>query len=326
MKKLITIITITMLMCICSTALYGCNEESDNFDSDRLNGGNIDDSLETSIDKSESLSSKDWMVLPEGDDQEALKILVENMYSNANRLTKSLEYRQQKVYADVTTDAKILGVSLSVKPKQYNCTVKNGNEQFTIECQQDGNFLAPNYMTITYANAELNKATSWKSSSDCVCTVDDDGVYTYSADLSSGEDIEAAYMPIFANIQEGEYYQTSFIINRHTIKNVVITHDDENGFYSLDFDIDLSERSTYAEPIKGLEANVDDAKYEFVHEHIEIWDSGYYKYFQSVDVWSGKKVASLTATLDYRTYFSYYKKDCQIDEMFAYEEMKAKLN
>lgn len=323
MKKIIVVV-LMILTLISSVGFAGC-KESEDFDADKLNGGLIDESLETDIDKTESLLTKDWMVIPEDNNQEELKVLVENMYNNANRLTQNLEYRQQKVYADVTTDANIVGIAISVKPKQYNCTVKNGSELYSIECQQDGNILAPNNMLITYANAKTNNAISWKSGSDCVCEVDDYGAYHYSADLTKGSDVEVTSMPIFSAEQEGTYSQTSFLINRNTIQNVTVSHNDEDGYYILDFDIDLSERSTYAEPIKGLEANVDDAKYESVHEHIEIWDSGYYKYFQSVDVWSGKKVAKLTATLDYRTYFSYYKSDCNIDEMFAIDEMRSKL-
>ncbi len=326
MKKLITIVAIVMILAMTTTTFLACNKNEHEFDSDKLNGGVLDDSLETDMDKSESLASKDWMVIPDADDQENLKILAENLYTNANRLMKNLKYRQQKVYADVTTDAKIGFISISVKPKQYNCTVINGNEMYYIECQQDGNSLAPNYMNITYSNATLNKSIVWNGGDDCSCTVDDNGVYIYAADLSSGTDGEITEAPSFTREQDYVYYQTSFVINRNTVQNVTISHNDEEGYYSLDFDVDLSERSTYDEPIKGLEANVEDAKYESVHEHIEIWDSGYYKFFQSVDVWSGKKIVNLTATLDYRTYFSYYKKDCQIDDMFAIDEMRAKLN
>lgn len=324
MKKIITIVAIIMILAIAATTLFACNRGND-FDSDKLNGS-LDGSLETDIDKSESLASKDWMVLPDSDDQESLKILAENMYTNANRLMKNLSYRQQKVYADVTTDAKFGLLSISVKPKQYNYTVMNGDELIYIECQQDGDPLTASYMSITYSNATLNKSITWNGGNDCTCTVDDNGAYIYDADLSSGSMGEITEASLFAKEQEYVYYQTSFVINRNTVQNVVISHNDEGGYYTLDFDIDLSERSTYEEPVRGLEANVDDAKYESVHEHIEIWDSGYYKYFQSVDVWSGKKVVSLTATLDYRTYFSYYKKDCQIDDVFAIDEMRAKLN
>lgn len=311
MKKTALIVLISLIVTIlaASTFMVGCKKKKQdvNYENNDLKGIESDASI------------AEWMIYDENSTQEELKALVERVYKNACELDQKLEYRRTDVVCNVTTVGTMV---------QYVTTIKNGNEYVRLETQvPDGE--TPSlmksilkdqiYFKGDYADMQHEKAVEIETKKGVSY---EDGVI--SADLDS---VNVSYVdkPYFNASQELKYTQTDFVITKDTIKDVSISHNDEEGFYIVELSVDVENEEAIAKPYANLSSNVKKAKYLSVREHIEIWDNGYFRAFYSLDNWKGTVVVSIEGDIDYRTYFVYDEAQCQIDGLFAIDKLREEI-
>jgi hypothetical protein len=129
------------------------------------------------------------------------------------------------------------------------------------------------------------------------------------------------------NIKErvGEF--TNFTFSRDTVleSSVNITHDDEFGFYTLQFSLNLDDtaaRDLATDfPRKSLRtvAQSDDIEYSVYDMTIEVWDSGLIRKLNSEESWSGS-ITVLWFTLEGSShslntvYYSWDPEDCVLSQ------------
>lgn len=302
MKKTLIIILITLLI----TCLFGCSEVSNQFQS----GDNSN--LEGSI--------LEWAIIPEAEDSEAMIDLALRLYENANRLDKEMEYRKMRTLGTIETFGDI------GKCERYIFNIKNDKDWYYSEVQySDGglaNLFSPPFLTLKYANIDYGKAVTIYSDKDISV---DKATGIPSANLSEAKTGEEE-MPIFYKEQEGNYFQTDFVIEKDTIKSATVEKNEEGEYFMVTINLDVENPKTTEKPLASLRENVSNANYTSCVEYIEIWYSGHYKQFNALDNWKGKKsIINLNATIDYKTYFTYEKEECDIPSYYGYSNLIALL-
>ncbi len=153
---------------------------------------------------------------------------------------------------------------------------------------------------------------------DSVVEIDDDGQFIVEADWSEGNRIsgypkEEELVPFCSKIN-AKYEQTDQKITPETIKSARVTHNDDEGYYTVTMSLDVENTLTSQNTLANLQDGLDNAKYVSIEETVEIWDNGYYKSFLSVDTASN---GLITLTIDFKTYFHYGEKYLQ-PENYAY--------
>ncbi|MBQ7652761.1 MAG: hypothetical protein IJS93_00085 [Clostridia bacterium] len=318
-KKKIAIIVISIILVLIIAAatvmiylFFGKGKtEKTEIDRSNLKGVETDESIVA------------WMTYDENSTQQELITLAVKAYENACKLDQNCDYRRYDVDCSVTTMGTV---------RQYITQIKNGEEFYRGEVQIPDDEQEPIFKIILkalkdqtffngqYANMTEDKMVQIKTLEGISRSESGE----ISADLDKGT-VEYKDKPYFNPAQEQKYTQTDFIIRVDTIKNVSITHDDEKGFYTLVFDIDVENKEAIAKPYENLSANVENAKYTAVHETIELWDSGYFRYFRSEDQWTGHVVVDVAAEIDYQTVFIYEEDKCNIDECFGIEKLREEI-
>ena len=261
-----------------------------------------------------------WMTYDENSSQENLIKLAAKAYDNACKLDQNCEFRRYDVICGVTTVGTVM---------QYVTQIKNGEEFYRSELQIPDPDSPPIFKTILKSQtyflcqyATLSQEKMIEINTEKGITRYDDG--TYEANLNEGT-VEYKDKPYYNATQEQKYRQTDFVVEEDTIKNVSITHNDEEGYYTLVFDIDVDNEEAIAKPYENLSKSVDGAKYTSVHETVEIWDSGYFRSFCSYDQWSGKVMVDIDAVIDYQTYFIYDKEKCDINACYGIEKLREEI-
>ncbi len=299
MKRTLLVILILIL----TTCFFGC--------SDIMN-------LFKSGDKGELEGSVlDWAIIPAAEDSEAMIDLALRLYENANRLDKEIECRKFSTYGVIEAGPKC---------ERYIFNVKNGKDWYYSEAQHSENAftnaVSPPFLTLKYANFDIGKAVTIHTEKGISV---DKASGIPSANLSEVTTGEEA-MPIFYKEQEGKYFQTDFVIERDTIKWATVEKNEEGEYFMVTINLDVENAKTTEKPLADLRENVSDANYTSCVEYIEIWYSGHYKFFNAVDHWKGTKVIPLNATIDYKTYFTYDKEECDISRYYGYSNLIELLN
>lgn len=146
-----------------------------------------------------------------------------------------------------------------------------------------------------------------------------------SANLSNATQSEEE-LPIFDKSQDGEYMQTDFVIDVDTVKSAKIVNNTEGKFFAVTIELDVENEKAVGKPLANLRETVKDGKYVSCTEYIEIWYSGHYKYFNAIDNWKGTVVVSLNSIIDYKTYFTYDKDECNLSDYYGYDSLISLIN
>lgn len=296
-KKLISII-LTITIISVSVLFVSCSDILNTFKSGSNNG------LEGSI--------LDWAIIPEEGETEETIALAVRMFDNANELYKQVKYCRYSTYGSIKAGANC---------ERYIFNVKNENEWYSSEVQHVENPLvaifSPSFLTLKYGNLDYGKAVVLNATKDISVSKETGVPY---GDLSSATASEED-LPIFNVAQNGKHIQTDFVITEETVKSATITHNDEEGYFTVTIELDVQNEEAIAKPWADLKESSKDAKYTSCTEIIEIWDSGHYKYFNAIDKWTGTAVVKINAVIDYKTYFTYDKSDCNLNDYFGYETL-----
>lgn len=302
MKKVLLFILSVTILCT-SFISVSCRLIDVNFQSGRKDG------LTGSI--------LDWAQIPPETDVESTISMAVRMFDNANELYKQVEYCKYSTYGSIKAGANC---------ERYLFNVKNGTEWYSSEVQHVENAIvalfSPSFLTIKYGNLEKGKAVVMNMDKD-ISVNKETGVPT--GNLSNAK-VSEEPLPNFHKLQLGKHVQTDFVITEETVKSATITHNDEEGFFTLVIELDVDNETAVAKPLADLRQSSKDAKYTSCTEIIEIWDTGHFKYFNAIDKWTGTAVVKINAVIDYKTYFSYEKEDCDITTYFGYDSLLSEIN
>lgn len=297
MKKSLSIVLIITIIAL-SVFLVSCNLVINIFQS----GSSSE--LEGSI--------LDWAVIPDESDSESMIAMAVRMFDNANELYKQVKYCKYSTYGSIKAGAKC---------ERYLFNVKNDKEWYSSEVQHVENAIvaifSPSFLTLKYGNLDYGKAVVLNASKD-ISVNKETGVP--SGDLSSAVATEED-LPNFHPSQEGKHVQTDFVITEETVKSASITHNDEEGFFTVIIELDVENETAIAKPLADLRESSKDARYTSCTEIIEIWDSGHFKYFNAIDKWTGTAKIKINAEINYKTYFTYDKSECDLKTYFGYETL-----
>lgn len=132
-------------------------------------------------------------------------------------------------------------------------------------------------------------------------------------------------VPVFSGEQDGEYQRCSHSITRNTVTKATITHNDEEGYFSISLTVDTSKACE--ETNKGIRDGSGDpnAEYTELLVEFEVWDSGYYKSYHEYNKWKGKaaKIIDINSSFDYHDVYSYNVADYDIDTFADAKAAKA---
>ncbi len=300
MKKLIAITLVILLLC---GMFLGCKRKNDT---------NI-------LVSSESPTGETLLeiVIPDASDLEGHIALAYWLYDNANKLDQQCDTRIATSHCPVKTTMKLLGVPIDVQIDAYVYDIKLGTEYFKAEYQvaMQGLGALASYFKKDMVYGEIS-----------YCTLDMEEMIihkVYNATIADGRpvsdwsspEIRTAPIPYFHASQELLKEKTDVVIRPETILSATVSHNADEGYYSISMVLDVDNALTTSKTLVTLRAQAgDEAVYTSIVEEIEIWDNGYFKDFLSTDKWTS---GSLSAVLPYRTTFSYREEDCDIN---SYEE------
>lgn len=313
MKKLLAIL-ITILVVASLTLTVACNS-----DKDKSSSGSKPQQDNSTYHYEDVYPALTGYALPEDpEDTEALKLLACALYNKANELAQKCDHRYAASTCIVKSGVKMGKTIMGASVTEMIYVIKSGTEYYKLDYQPSlkawGATLAQGHGKATYASMALDKAYYVQASdSEKV----DDG---YHADFSDPQEIKWVDRPYFNAEQEIKYTETEMGILPETIKTVIVTHNDEEGYWHIELDLDTSNPKTTEIPLPKLRSNDEtkDATYESIYETIEIWDNGMYKLFYSMDNWDG----SIAGTIDYKTEISYSAAMCDLSQYEFFADIK----
>ena len=183
----------------------------------------------------------------------------------------------------------------------------------------------------TYTNANMDYTYREKSYSPTFKVDENNVTVGIECDWSEGNRVpenlyktESGQAPFCTNIK-GEYFITDQNITEDTIKSASVEYvkSESGNFYRFVIELDTDNPVTTERSIDNLRAGGGaKARYTAMTETIEIWESGYLKYFKSVDAWQGSNVITINSVIDYTTYFFYDAKYMNPSSYLNFEEVK----
>lgn len=267
------------------------------------------------------------IVIPDPTDTAATIALAYQLYATANENYKNIENAAYVVNSVTTT------MGIPVQGVRYN--IKLGEELFFIEysfvtgnnswllaiAARDSTMFAERH----YTNANMAKAYKEKTIGPKM-TLDENGKPSYTANWDKLYSSSEYDKPIFNANQTEPLEMTDQVIRPETIKEATITYNEEKRFYRLELVLDTDNPLTTSKTLPNVRAasNAPDAEYYSIVETIEIWDNGYYKFFHSVDKWTGTSMITLDSTIDFATTFYYNKEAYDINNYQYLPELRAR--
>ena len=302
MKKKIVLCALLIVVTLAFTV--GCSKKPDN----GFQSGN-NDNLEGSI--------LDWAIIPDENDAHATIEMAVRLYKYANQADKESEYRKISTYGLIKAGPTC---------ERYIFNVKNEGKWYYSEAQYSDNaftnLVSKPFLTLKYGSLDYGKAVVLYSERDISV---DRASGRPSANLSNATQSEEE-LPIFDKSQDGEYMQTDFVIDVDTVKSAKIVNNTEGKFFAVTIELDVESEKAVGKPFENLRETVKDGKYVSCTEYIEIWYSGHYKYFNAIDNWKGTVVVSLNSIIDYKTYFTYDKDECNLSDYYGYDSLISLIN
>lgn len=220
----------------------------------------------------------------------------------------------QNLVSTVGVDAKNLVVDL-----------KNGEEYLKYDFQPDVKkfgITVDGHAKATYARLGLAKAY-YVEIGDSKIDADWNGTASFG-DTEGELTVDTARLCFHAS-QKQAYCVTEAVVNLKTIRSATLTHNDEEGYYTIVFDLDPTSTGAarYLLPSLRKNSGMNNAKYTSITETIEIWDNGFFKRFLSVDKWSSSVI---TSTINFDTAYYYDADSCDMTKYNAnyYATIKVK--
>ena len=227
------------------------------------------------------------------------------MYDIANRNDQNCAMRLAYSQCLVTTSGS--------KAKNVVYEIKNGDEYLKYDFRPTvklvGIPVADGYGYATYTRLDLeysyfvdageSRIRDWVGSADfsnpvqsCLSTPTSK-IYFHASQAPNYEAAGAVILPI-------------------TVTEASITHNDKEGYYEVCFVLDASNRITTKNlltKLRNSSSMTKKANYTSFVETFQIWDSGMFKHFLSVDEW---KAGAISSTIHYDTSYSYTAEDCDL--------------
>ncbi len=155
------------------------------------------------------------------------------------------------------------------------------------------------------------------------------------------------------NIDIGCKYQKSeFVINENTVDTATVAYNDVEGFYTIDVTLDCAlvygddipegkvtdKNNTGSRSYASLGYNeateltrayiqdgagTDNVAYTSIHITMEVWDSGHFKTYSSVESWEGTlNIFSIGVSSDFLYYdvYSYDEENCNISKYYTNDD------
>ena len=128
-------------------------------------------------------------------------------------------------------------------------------------------------------------------------------------------------LPVFHSSQEDVYRQTEMNIEADTVSGATVTYNEELGYYTVSFILDVNNPKTSEKLIDNLRSGLKNGNYTSITKVYQIWDNGYFKKCESLD-YAAASIIELK--LDFRSYFKYAEKDCDPSLYQYFDEAKQK--
>lgn len=256
------------------------------------------------------------IVIPSEQDLDARTELAYFLYSNANNLDQLCEKRIATSFCPVTT--KVSAMEITVEA--YIFDIKNKDEYFLLEYNVVQSGLAKLASAFSkdmiFGRRSYYKLGMTDLIEQTVPNASMGANKPYS-DWSKKPVVANSNPPYFHPSQELLYERTNIVIRPETILSASVDYDATKGIYIVEMELDVNNPLTTSKTIDNLRKGAGDkAIYTSIHEYMEIWDNGYFKYFLSMDKW---EAGSIKATLPYQTAYSYADADCDIH---SFEEVE----
>lgn len=269
--------------------------------------------------------------LPDAQDQQGLKQFAYELYATANRNYKNLESAAYTVnFVNTTLGIPVVGYRHSIKNNdaylylEYSFVIDPIQALILGFESKDGTM----YAERCYTDSSMDYMYAEKTL-EPTHTVEDGEKITYNADWNNLFYAKQKAKPVFFADQEGDYEYTDQIIRPETIQTAAVSYNSEQGYYRLELNLDIDNPLTTSKTLSNLRASsgAADAAYTSMHEIIEIWDNGYFKYFLSEDQWEGNRQKGfslhLKSDLRYETDFLYDGKSITFSEYQYADELIA---
>ena len=155
--------------------------------------------------------------------------------------------------------------------------------------------------------------------------IDEDGVIKVEANWSDGNIVNGypkhEEVPVFHSSQTGLFEQTEMRITLDTIAGATVTYNPDLQYYTVTFSLDVKNPVTTEKTIGNLQAGLAGATYESITKVYQIWDNGYFRQAESLDLASN---SAMGLKLDFKTYFKYTEKECDPNNYRYFDYVKQK--
>jgi len=314
-KKLAAALSIFVILCLVGTIFYAFGDSlSPNKQVTLVPDKPLyANAFDREIDLSEERTDEEWIEL------------ACYMYDTAN-----LSFKNCDRCAYFVTS---LTETMSLPVYGYRHLLKTGNEYYYTEYSAPGDigFLKKMMDPVTtdfslrkYTNTEMTYTYAERALHPTL-TIDEEKTIILEAEtdwtsLVSGYPQEEA-QAVFHPSQADDYYQTDLIIDTDTVLSANIFYDEEEGYYTIELELDAANPKTSEKTIANVRAGsslMKNAKYTSIVETIEIWDNGCFRYFDSVEKIQG----GVALNIDFVTYFHYDEEYLQPEAYSDFIEIK----
>lgn len=233
------------------------------------------------------------------------------LYEAANRVWQNrkqgMSFSTCYVVNPIVLAKKVVG---QTEAHEVKYLIKNGDEylSYDVRAKSTG---APAFGKAKYAQIGLNNSYYVEVDNGVVTAKwDSDCDFDKPKVSKTAEPTDSVY---FHASQEPKFNLTEAYILPNTISTASIEHNDAEGYYTVQIELDVSNPKTTEILLPNLRSGggvmTSNAKYTSMSETIEIWDDGSFKAFRSVDNW---EAGIVKCTIDYNTTFSYTDDDCDM--------------
>lgn len=273
--------------------------------------------------------------LPDPDDEEEVIEFVANLYKIA------CENYQKTENVAYMVKASTLMLDIINVPS-YRFCVKNGEVQSYLEFsfidETDNAGVAfisaimgaakpesTQYALATYTDSTMDYAVKrnvvlGKTAEYINYTANEDGTVTFDVDWSTPE-VSESDKPVFCASQAEKYQNTDHTITVETIKSAKITYNEEEGYYRCEMELDPDLAPAERTLPKLKEGANDTAHYTKLTQIMEVWDNGYFKYFNAIDKWEADMGIPVTSTIDFKTTYYYDEERTNVENYQYMVEM-----
>lgn len=153
--------------------------------------------------------------------------------------------------------------------------------------------------------------------------IDEDGAIEIDANWSSDNFVDGypkhEERPVFHASQDGFFQQTEMIIEDGTVIGATVTYNEDLGYYTVSFILDVNNPRTSEKVIDNLRSGMKNGNYTSITKVYQIWDNGYFRLCDSLDYASS---GAMELKLDFKSYFKYGEENCDPNMYQYFSEAK----